>query len=286
MRGFDARALGIAAPGPTDPRLAAIPDTPRLDLPTYDGSDQVVHPDVLVEPDRFIMAMTPYPYSNDRFENPSIVVGSDGITFAPLGPEPIVPPPPHDHNDDPDLRRDPRTGEYELLYLETERPERETVVALDSPDLIGWTRRDALVDDLTVPDPFIVSPAAIDVGGETHMFFVNAAGNQLETLATGDGTWDLRTATPVAIDTGAMHPWHVDVIPAGSAFALLISGFTDSFEHQNLYLATSTDLASWTLAPAPLLDAADPALGVESLYRSTGVISGDRLVVWYSMQYR
>jgi len=51
--------------------------------PTYDGSGQVVNPDVVYFPSgwhgyKYWLAMTPYPNSNDDYENPSILVSNDG----------------------------------------------------------------------------------------------------------------------------------------------------------------------------------------------------------------
>ncbi len=236
-----------------------------------------------------MLVMTPYPFSNDRLENPSLLVSDDGMTFsaAPGAAAPLVPPPAHDHNNDPDLRRDPRTGDYEILYLEALRPDRQTLVALRSRDQRTWTRRDAVVYDLHRGDPFIVSPAALDDAGQTHLFYVDTADRRLYTMVSADGaTWDPRSATPVAIDLGAIKAWHVDALRGDGAYALLISGYVDRFEHQDLYLATSPDLVHWTLRQKPLLDHRDPALGVESLYRSTGVVEHGTLVVWYAMQTR
>jgi hypothetical protein len=278
---FDATALGLANARTPDPFVDAIRPG-RLVIPTYDGSGQATHPDVLVERDpagqvQVTMAMTPYPFSDRRIENPSLVVSRDGMAFSPApgAPSPLVPPPPYDHNDDPDLRRDPRTGEYELLYLESLRPNRQTLVALRSRDKIAWTRRDAIVYDLTHPGPFMVSPAAIDDGGATHLFYVDTITNRLAHLVS---------AAPVALDLGAVKPWHVDVVRGETGFAMLISGYDASFEHQNLYLATSPDLATWTLRPQPLLAYTDPSLGATSLYRSTGVVDHGTLIVWYAMQ--
>ena len=284
---FDAAALGLPA-APPDPRLAAIHDAVRLDLATYEGSGQVTHPDVLVEPDRIVMAATPYPFSNGDFENPSLWTSRDGVFFDPFGHNPIVPMPPIDHNDDPDLRVDPRTGEYELLYLDTERPQTQTIVALRSRDLLSWTRRDAVRYDLAAGDEFIVSPTAIEVAGVTHLFDVRLGDvDVIETMSSTDGvTWDKTTVQPLAIDFGVVQPWHIDVIGASGGFALLISGWDVEFGHQNLYLATSPDLVTWTFRPEPLLAWTDPKLDVETLYRSTGVLAGDRLVVWYAMQHQ
>jgi hypothetical protein len=295
VRSFDAVALGIGTPDAPDPWIAAIETTPRLKVPTYDGSGQLVHPDVLLEATpggtRAVMAITPYPYSNNRFENPSLVESRDGMRFAPCvgAASPLVPAPPVDHNDDPDLRIDPATGDYELLYLETVRPDRQTLVAMRSRDLVQWTRRDAIVYDLAAGAPFIVSPAAIvDGAGRTHLFYVDnlAMTTAITELVSADGmTWNPATASRVAIDLGGITAWHLDVIRGPRGYAMLISGFEHEFRHQDLYLATSPDLVTWTFRPTPLLDHTDPDLGVSSLYRSTGVISGNTLVVWYSMQH-
>lgn len=290
---FDATALGLAHARSPDPFVDAIRPG-RLTIPTYDGSNQATHPDVLLERDaagapHLTLVVTPYPFSDRRFENPSLLVSDDGMSFtaAPGVPAPLVPAPPRDHNNDPDLRRDPRTGEYELLYLESLRPERQTLVALRSPDRRTWTRRDAIVYDLPHGAPFIVSPAAIDDGGKTYLFYADTTRGALYAMVSADGmTWDASSATPIRIDLGKVVPWHVDVIRGEGGFALLISGYVGAFEHQDLYLATSPDLVTWTLRPQPLLDHTDPALGVESLYRSTGVVEHGTLVVWYAMQIR
>lgn len=257
---------------------------PRLALPTYDGSGQVVHPDILVERDRYVLAYTPYPYSNGVFENPSIAVGPDGLSFDEPAPgvNPLVPTPATDHNDDPDLRIDPATGEYALVYLETRRPELQLLVELRSRDLITWTSKTAITYDLEAGAPFIVSPAVLG----TQLFDVRLNGDEVpRTIERLDAPWDARTATPISIDMHGVNPWHVDALPFDDRFALLISGHPDDFLHQNLYLATSADRVTWTLREQPLLAFDDPALGVETLYRSTGAVIGGELVVWYSMQY-
>ena len=66
-----------------------------LYTPTYDGSDQVVHPSVIDFQNeygidawsgyRYWMVLTPYPYSQDTFENPSLYASHNGFTW-------IVPP--------------------------------------------------------------------------------------------------------------------------------------------------------------------------------------------------
>lgn len=291
---FDAVALGLARTRRPDPFVDAIRPT-WLEFETYIGHDEATHPDVLIERDpsggaHVTMAMTPYPLNSpykvpdDFFENPSLLESRDGMVFTipPGVRNPLVPPPPRDHNDDPDLRRDPRTGEYRLLYLETLRPDRQTLVQLHSTDRVHWTRRDALVSNLS-GEHMMLSPAAIDEAGATHLFYVDNFQFRLYHLVSRDGqTWDAASAEPVRLDLGPVKPWHVDVIRGEGSYGLLIAGFETTRFAQNLYLATSTDLVNWTLRPKPLITYAE--VGADSLYRATGAVESGTLLVWYGLR--
>lgn len=275
---FDAVALGLTSGGGDDPPI--VPHE-RIGLPTYDRSDQAVHPDVLREQNRYVLAFTPYPYSDNRFENPSIAVSDDGIAFAEPAPgvNPLVPAPPIDHNDDPDLRIN-ASGEYEVLYLETERPDVQRLVALDSTDLVTWTRRDVITYDLAAGDPFVVSPS---VAGAS-LFDVHLGDpNFIERIESAP--WTPADARPIALDLGGVTPWHADAFATPNGYAMLINGYTEEFAQQDLYLATTPEMSVWHLRPEPLLAHDDPALDVVSLYRATGLVIGSKLVVWYSYQY-
>jgi len=293
---LDARVFHLVGPdAKPDPFAARIANTARLKIPTYDGSDQATHPDVVRRPDtgELVMAMTPYPFSEERLENPSIVVSPDGMSFSepPSLKNPLVPAPPFDHNNDPDIRFDAAAHEYELVYLETEAPVQQTVVSLRSADLVTWRRTDLIRYDLSHGEDFIVSPAVVFDGKTTHMFYVNLStksfSQRLEVMTSDDGrTWSKSTKRSLAIDLHGVTPWHLDLVTGPTGYALLISGYLDQFQRQNLYIATSPDLETWTFEPTPLLSYDDASLGVASLYRATGLVSGDALVVWYSMKYR
>ncbi len=56
-------------------------------LETYDGSGQAVHPDMAFWKDKFWLAITPYPYGMEEYENPCIYSGgSIDNLIAPQGP--------------------------------------------------------------------------------------------------------------------------------------------------------------------------------------------------------
>jgi hypothetical protein len=74
-------------------RTALIPNAGQpLEIPTYDGSGQVVHPSVIDVWNeygiprwsgyRYWMVLTPYPYSQDRYENPSLYASNDGLNWV------------------------------------------------------------------------------------------------------------------------------------------------------------------------------------------------------------
>lgn len=90
----------------------------KLTIPTYDGSGQAVHPSVVYIPGGFgpaeekyywWMCMTPFPYGNDDYENPSILASNDRRSWVvPAGmTNPLVPAPtPPAYNRDGELLYD------------------------------------------------------------------------------------------------------------------------------------------------------------------------------------
>ena len=78
----------------------------------------------------FYLALTPYPYSNDLLENPSLLVSDDGYQFHEERPgtNPLVPRPPVGHNDlDPSHHAE--TGQA-VAVLPAQRRAQPAVAAL------------------------------------------------------------------------------------------------------------------------------------------------------------
>ena len=94
-----------------------------LDLATYDGSGQVVHPDVALPPfdgldDRPRLAITPYPWGNANFENPSLFTGSgrDDVDAFRTGITNPVVKPTGGYLSDPDIVWLAERAEFWLYY--------------------------------------------------------------------------------------------------------------------------------------------------------------------------
>jgi hypothetical protein len=283
------RAGSIFLPGKLESLRYDVPV--RLRVPTYDGSDQAVHPDILRTdgPGRtFALAFTPYPFTNDLFENPSIVVSSDGLRFREerRGLNPLAPAPDRDHNDDPDLSL--IDGTYYLFYLETLRPERQNLVLLESRDRLEWTRAAEWNWELRGenPDPMIVSPALAELNGEFFLYYVNTTERpyRVEFLKSArPDSWDRKTASLPVFDRFPFVPWHVDIVK-GTGWHYLILDETekvgDGERTYDLRLARSADLVHWTVSDRKLLDG--KPFGSRLIYRSTAWCDGGDLFVYFS----
>lgn len=277
--------------------LDELPDEQLLNIPTYDGSGQCVHPDILfMEPRsngyRYVMAFTPYPYFDDKLENPSLVHSNNGVDFTEVmsGMNPLAKAPQYDHNDDPDLRYDPVTGKYYLYYLETMRPDSQNVIVLESTDGLTFTKHTAVHFDLTAGDPFILSPAVIRQpdGHGYRMYFVYPVNPyRVQYIYSADGEhWDKHAIKDIETDLQSpYHPWHMDVIHSPKGYAMLCNCIGSPIQpfNQVLMLGTSTDGDHWHFQEQPLM-VSDPHFhGCRYVYRSTGLWFQNKLAVWYSM---
>lgn len=66
----------------------------------YRICDQAVHPSIIFDQKKhlYIVALTPYPYGDSKFENPSIVFSKDLKTLEDFKLNPLLPPPPGSRN--------------------------------------------------------------------------------------------------------------------------------------------------------------------------------------------
>ena len=254
----------------------------RLDIPTYDGSGQAVHPSLLVQSDnpRFILAFTPYTDTDDRVENPSIVVSDDGLHFHEevQGLNPLAAAPEKDHNDDPDLFL--YNGKYGILYLETMRPEKQTLYLLESQDRIHWKRRAIHQENLAAcGECFMLSPTYIEKDGVSYLFYVNrdAKDGYLIEYVTGSGldSLDFENRKRVTVNGLKELPWHLDILKDDGGYIMLLTTASDAGKNARYTLrkAASSNLLDWTL---------DNNFRLADCYRSSGFIKDNMLYLYVS----
>ncbi|MBE0566975.1 MAG: DUF2341 domain-containing protein [Krumholzibacteria bacterium] len=260
-----------------------------LVTPTYDGSGQVVHPDVIHVPGgwngyEYWMAMTPYPNSNDNYENPSVLVSNDNLTWVvPPGVTNPLEPEPNGHNDDTDILL--VGGEMIIYYNETNNNGNTYIKRLASTDGVFWS--DA-VTVITLPN-YVMSPAVIHDGSLYHMWYVRSAGgcsapSQAFYHRTSlDGiAWGPEEAA--TMDHPGRVLWHFDVQLNAGLYTMLLISYPNgsSCGNTTMYYAESTDGLTWTADPGPFLARSSSGWDNGNMYRASFSIDGAFLRVWYS----
>lgn len=267
--------------------------------PTYDGSGQSVHPSVLdmhyhTGADwngyRYWNATTPYPYANDRYEDPTVLASHDGFTWeVPDGlTNPLYPAPPAPgFNSDTHLAYNPDEDELVLYYRETLDASTFTHWVLRSADGVTWSARVNI--NLPTLGVQILSPALVYVAeGDWRLFGLTRAPEprvfQMWTASTPEGPWSgpyncvgLRDFT---------YPWHLDVLYHDGYFWLTVDrGPYYLSQPDGLRAATSRDGITWNAAAEDFLEVGDVGAWDElQLYRSSiqPHEDGTRHRLWYS----
>lgn len=280
----------------SDSAVLHVPDAPvALDVSTYDGSGETVHPDFSAPraPWRhrvFYLALTPYPAGNQNFENPSLYASLDGVRWgaAPRAPMPLVKPS-AGHLSDPDIVHASARGELFLYYREASDSDR--IYLVRSADAAAWSRPQPL---LVTRQFATLSPAVVRRGpGDWWMWSVDAGGGcgdvatHVELRRSSDGiAWSAPVPTMLGAPTNTF-AWHLDVqwIPErGEFWALYPVKEPGTCATTALYLATSKDGARWHTKPTPVLTAGRIRELWHIVYRSTFSYDArtDRVALWLS----
>ncbi|MFB6317162.1 hypothetical protein [Saccharicrinis sp. FJH54] len=271
--------------------ISDLPDDLILTIPTYDNSNQVVHPDILIDTFSIYMVLTPYPNGNDKFENPCLYTSDDGINFIPYAKNPIVDKPPYDHNCDPDIFTD-ASGNLCIYYIETLKPEYNNLVLLfKKRNHDDFIKKVLIKYDFRARESFIVSPAFIrDLYQDTyHLFYVNLSAKPIFKIEylTSDSLHQWNKNDPVTVNMAYpdnFRPWHIDITSDQGKYYLFINGIFGERNNNDLvvYLAESSDLENWNIMGQVLNSKKIPDNDMNYVYRSTGIIRNDVMVIWYS----
>lgn len=157
-------------------------------FPTYDGSNQIVHPDLLFHDCRYWFVGTPYPYGMEEYENPCVYSGIDINNLSTLS-NPIDRQQKHDigfHLSDPCLfvaKGDLYCGYRENIRVEG--VEKNIIYIKKYLSNNQWTERKMIIDSFDDP---LLSPAffCIENKGMDEMFMVhvNRRGNDSKLVET------------------------------------------------------------------------------------------------------
>ncbi|MGB2695234.1 MAG: hypothetical protein WBD55_08615 [Dehalococcoidia bacterium] len=283
----------VRPPQPTLPQAPPLTNAAEsLDIPTYDGSGQAAHPDVVSFADgwgghTYWMVMTPYPYDTSERENPSLLVSEDGQSWVvPAGvTDPLVSTPPCDHNSDPDLVYDPQTDELMLYYTEVLRPQfcgagtnTNSVKLMTSSDGVAWSEPKTVMEFDLGRYPVYVSPAVVYRGGRFEMWMAGNDDTLVYTTSDDGEAW-----APLQEGSLPDSLWHLDVqyVAARHEYWMLYATLPGT--GGELKFARSADGLDWDMCEQPVLQASS-GWDSDRIYRSTFLYDEARnmLRVWYS----
>jgi hypothetical protein len=264
-------------------------------IKTFDGSGQVVHPDVARVPrawalGRRYLAITPYPNGDAQRELPSIFVSGGAATWI-LPPDASNPVaiPPQGYLSDPDVLFEPTTRELVLYYRSVTT--ENVIYRTTSQNGVRWTTPLPVV---RAPNHALISPTVVRISAtEWHMWSVNsgpggcsAVTTDVEHRTSADG---LNWSPPQGVTLGVpnLYGWHIDVewIPDRKEYWALFNAKTaGDCATPGLYLATSADGVSWNTLPSPILQRGVIPEFKDVVYRSTLEYDGasDIVTLWYS----
>jgi len=268
-----------------------------ITTPTYDGSGQVVHPDILkfgggykgglTEPYTHIMAITPYPSGNDTYENPSVLVSNtpesafteDNIV-NPIEPHPGT----NQHNADADIVYN--GGVFYLYWRYRNKTTGDIkIYRKKSTDLVSWTGKE-LTNDQGISPAFIYD----EHEGKWKMWSVTSD-YRVAYFESSDGlNWTLVGYTDIPqyiyYNGANRNCWHIDVNKTWLGrkyYALIVyaSGAGGAIPSY-LFFGESSDGLHWTVYDKPVLSPIAGTWQSTHIYRSTFIIEDGKIKVWYS----
>lgn len=277
-----------------------VPLTPLVPLvvPTYEGSGQAVHPDVV----RFAapwngweywMALTPFPNGTGSFENPSLAVSHDGLRWqVPAGvTNPLVKTPGKmGYNSDPDLSYDAANGRLVLLYREVSATQN-LIRSTTSTDGVHWSKPVLMFQR---PNHSMVSPTmTFGSAGTPVLWYVDAGPKKCAERTThvmsqqGLVSTALAPATPERgwsapkgnLKQPGKNIWHMDAtwIPERKEYwAVYVAYPGYNCFGQDLYFARSSDGSTWTTYAIPFLRHEESAWTANTLYRASVMYDASR----------
>jgi len=265
---------------PFDAGTAANSAAP-LTVPTYEASGQAMHPAVLYFPlgwngKKYWMAMTPYPGNDSTYENPSLVCGDDGQTWAvPAGlTNPIVAKNGSSFNADPDIIVD-QSNVMWMVYKETLLNTYDKFYALSSTDGVTWGNKYEVVSG-TFNDYQV--PAVVFDGSKYIIYFTNLNTSTLKRITSSSmaGPWSVVENCSIVIPNEI--PNHIEAVYDNGTTYLMVHTRTTN----KLFFSSSTDGINFNTSVLPILQKSSSGWDNSYIYRTSFIKTAMGFDMWYS----
>lgn len=270
-----------------------------IQMLNYMGNNQNVHPKVLYFQNgfgnhKYWMAYTPYPFSNDDYENPCIAYSDDGLRWTNIDGNPLDNPNGVGYNSDTHLVYNDDTSELECWYRfvgdSSQTPREETIYRQTSSDGVTWSTKEVVVSDTSGSITKYLSPAVIYDNGQYLIWCVSGTafndGIDFYTAPANDiSNWTyVRTFRFSINDDGVtVKPWHIDVIKDGAQYIMLLmcrNGTSVNNNKCSLFVTTSSDNTTYS-TPNKVVEGSSNNWD-KWMYRSSIVKIGNNYRIYYS----
>ncbi|MCM1567452.1 MAG: hypothetical protein NC238_16210 [Dehalobacter sp.] len=263
----------------------------HLNISTYDGSGQCIHPcvicvDSLWNDYRYIMVYTPFPDGDDHFENPSLRGSDDGVEWYQWAdqPDPIVPQPSVGFHSDPNIAFAGST--LYLFYRYNDRPSRRfSRTLINRIYFITSTHPDSWTTPILTDLPWIRSPSF-----HFNEFTWECWGHDMKTgkmlhFTSDDAIHWIEDGTVTCYIEG-YRLWHSEIKKIDGIYQMLMTANTPQDLYE-LFFLSSNDGLNWALASSdPLLSPSISGWDNGKIYKSSFVKVDDKYKIWYSAMSR
>lgn len=264
-----------------------------LHIPTYDDSNQAVHPSVLYFENewnewKYWMAMTPYPFGNSQYEDPSILVSNDGkIWKVPEGlKNPLITPPVHGYNADPDIVYNSETDELWIYFLRYWSDKKIVKMAMiKSNNGITWSKPDYLIEwNLNECDNGR-SYTIVKQDSLWHLWYQR--GKDVPCVEYRRSSNGIKWSEPIKVNIvqKGYKIWHLDIIYVveKEEYWMLYCAYPekDNASNTTLFFAKSKDGLNWITYHKPVLEKGNKWDNAQ-IYKATGIYDQKKIKIWYS----
>jgi len=253
-----------------------------LDIPTYENSGQTAHPQVLFFEEKFmgfhyIMVMTPYPYSDDTHENPSILGSQDGVIWeVPEGGiNPVVGVPIDvqygGYYSDPFILR--RGDMLELWFRHTLAAapgnSHNRIYRTTSSDLSNWGELETILECADYTEHFM-SPVVMHDGFKYRLWYANFYSHLFYIESVDLMAWSEKVR--VRADLNGLGIWHHDIVFTGERYeALFTSADWGNHPVFRLFYAVSYDGIDFGTGSEMSIQRISPELEAMTVHKCTFV---------------
>ena len=264
-----------------------------IHTPTYDGSGQVVHPDILIfdklfRGKKYFLCVDPYPNGDATKENPSILVSSeknkgfDTRIANDLIPNPISGIPSSGwFNSDSDMMW--WKNRFWLYWRHGHAADYYRILKLKiTENLTKWTDEIDVMAYNAGGSKRYASPSFVPERDKVYCWFIKANDGSVHLFETTNGkSLSYVQQCNLTMPAGKTI-WHADIIKLSNGKYWILSCDTKGA----LWWGESTDRVNWEMADAKVLDKSFIGWDNKKLYRSTFAVENGKILVWYSAQSR